>query len=84
MCTEKDPLRCHRTLMVCHELSTHEPTRNDLKINHILHDGTLVTHPDLMDQLVRNHRLPPEPKWLNIQKAVQLQAKRVAYRSKTP
>ena len=35
MCSEKDPLTCHRTILVCREL------RGEMEIQHILEDGAL-------------------------------------------
>ena len=82
MCTEKDPLRCHRTLMVCHELTTQEDIKDNLNIVHILADGALITHEELMDKLITNHRHPPAPRWLQVNQAVRKQAQKFAYQSK--
>ena len=82
MCTEKDPLRCHRTLMVCHELTAMETGTAGLEIGHILADGAVITHTDLMDQLMKNLRLTPEPRWLQASRAVRTQSEKVAYRRK--
>ncbi|HVT82853.1 MAG TPA: DUF488 domain-containing protein [Phycisphaerae bacterium] len=35
MCSEKDPLTCHRTILVCREL------RAEMEIQHVLEDGAL-------------------------------------------
>lgn len=48
MCAEREPLACHRTLLVAREL-----VRRGSKINHILADGTLETHRDAMNRLCR-------------------------------
>lgn len=48
MCAEKEPLACHRTLLVAREL-----VRRGSEINHILADGTLETHRDAMNRLCR-------------------------------
>lgn len=47
LCAEKDPLDCHRALLICRHL------RNDLpgRIQHILADGTLLPHTELERQL---------------------------------
>ena len=42
MCAEKDPITCHRTILVCHKLKNF-----NLQINHILSDGNLESHHDL-------------------------------------
>ena len=50
MCTEKDPIQCHRTILVCRHLRT-----KDTIIKHILEDGELEDNRDserrLMDTL---------------------------------
>ena len=48
MCAEKEPLACHRTLLVAREL-----VRRGSEINHILADGTLETHRDAMNRLCK-------------------------------
>ncbi|MCC3405750.1 MAG: DUF488 domain-containing protein [Microcoleus sp. PH2017_10_PVI_O_A] len=47
MCAEKDPLTCHRTILVCHKLKEF-----NLQINHILSDGSLESHQDLEARLL--------------------------------
>ncbi len=39
MCAEKDPIACHRNILVCHQLRKY-----NLQINHILSDGELESH----------------------------------------
>lgn len=39
MCAERDPLMCHRTILVCRQLKS-----RDLEIAHILPDGTIETN----------------------------------------
>ena len=48
MCAEKEPLACHRTLLVAREL-----VRIGKEVNHILADGTLETHGAAIDRLCR-------------------------------
>lgn len=48
MCAEKDPLDCHRMVLVCRHLS-----RRGLTIAHILADGGLETQADAERRLVR-------------------------------
>ena len=52
MCAEKDPLGCHRTLLVSQAL-----VRNRVHVEHILHDGQLQTHTRLMDRLLERYGL---------------------------
>ncbi|WP_373537258.1 DUF488 family protein [Microcoleus sp.] len=59
MCTEKDPITCHRTILVCHKLKAF-----NLQIKHILSDGNLESHQDLEARLLskfnqaKKHDLP--------------------------
>ncbi|TAG96219.1 MAG: DUF488 domain-containing protein [Oscillatoriales cyanobacterium] len=48
MCAEKDPITCHRTILVCHNLKEF-----NLQINHILSDGSLESHQDLEARLLK-------------------------------
>ncbi len=57
LCAEADPLSCHRTILVCPELKALRP---DLKINHILADGSLESHEEAERRLVKLHKLQPE------------------------
>ena len=47
MCAEKDPLTCHRTILVCHKLKVF-----NLQIHHILSDGNLESHQHLEERLL--------------------------------
>lgn len=47
MCAEKDPITCHRTILVCHKLKDF-----NVQINHILSDGNLESHQDLETRLL--------------------------------
>jgi len=46
MCAEKDPLDCHRFVLICRHL------RRDLAITHILGDGTVLGQDALEDRLL--------------------------------
>jgi uncharacterized protein (DUF488 family) len=63
MCAEKDPITCHRAILVCQYLRQH-----NLNINHILKNGDLETHTVLEERLLKEHNLT-RPK---IKKPVQL------------
>ena len=52
LCAEKDPLVCHRTILVCRHLR-----QPDLTIQHILADGSLVTQQEVERQLLAAHGL---------------------------
>lgn len=51
MCAEKDPLDCHRFVLICRHL------RQDLAISHILGDGTLIEQAALEDRLLAATKL---------------------------
>ena len=46
MCAEKEPLQCHRTLLVARALA-----ERGISVNHILADGSLETHEATMERL---------------------------------
>lgn len=47
MCAEKDPITCHRAVLVCQYLRNY-----DLNINHIHQDSSLESHQQLEDRLL--------------------------------
>lgn len=55
MCAEKEPLDCHRTLLVAAALDAH-----DVDVQHIHADGTLETQADAMSRLLEQHGLGAE------------------------
>jgi uncharacterized protein (DUF488 family) len=65
MCAERDPITCHRSILVCQHLRTF-----DLKINHILTDGNLESHEALEERLLTlqglNQAEPPEATQLSL------------------
>ena len=50
MCSEKDPLECHRTILISRQLET-----LGFAVQHILVDGNLESHSDALDRLA--HKL---------------------------
>jgi uncharacterized protein (DUF488 family) len=48
MCAEKEPLDCHRTILVCHSLK-----HVGIGIRHVLADGTLENHQDTEARLIK-------------------------------
>lgn len=50
MCAEKDPMTCHRAILVCPQLKEY-----DLDIQHIQSDGNLESHRELEDRLLTKH-----------------------------
>jgi len=81
MCAEKDPITCHRTILICRALRA-------LKINisHILEDGQLEKHSDSEQRLLTLFDLQ-EPSMFEtteqrINQAYDLQAEKIAYTPK--
>lgn len=54
MCAEKDPLECHRTILVCRHL------RDVAQIQHIRADGSLESHEDAETRLMAEERVPTD------------------------
>jgi uncharacterized protein (DUF488 family) len=54
MCAEKDPVMCHRTILVCRNLRGH-----GWAIRHILADGTLEEHDEVERRLVALTKVEP-------------------------
>ncbi len=83
MCSESDPITCHRTILICRELKKLCP---DLKITHILANGTEERQESSEKRLINLHKLQPElfgdltsTSGL-IEKAYDLQAEKIAYK----
>lgn len=79
MCAEKEPLDCHRTLLVARALA-----ELGVEVQHILADGHLEPHDVAMERLLRLHGLSnPElfsrTRDERVAEAVALQASKVAY-----
>src|SRR5262245_50605719 len=55
LCTEKDPLDCHRTLLVARAL-----VGRGLVVDHILADGSLESYEDSMRRLLDKAGQPPD------------------------
>ena len=54
MCAEKEPLDCHRTILICRHLRG-----PGLRIRHILADGSLEDHPQTERRLVKQMGVMP-------------------------
>ncbi len=79
LCTEKEPLECHRTLLVARAL-----VDRGVDIAHILADGGLEDHTEAMLRLVEIHKLPPHGDMFRtpddvIAEALERQAGKFAY-----
>jgi uncharacterized protein (DUF488 family) len=78
LCTEKDPLDCHRTLLVARTL-----VGLGLAVDHILADGSLETYEESMLRLLDKTGQPPPDFFTTvderINKALRDQEERIAY-----
>lgn len=54
MCSEKEPLECHRTLLVSYNL-----TQWSIAVQHVLVDGELESHDEAMNRLMGDFELSP-------------------------
>lgn len=78
MCAEKDPVACHRTILVCRHLRA--PW---IDIWHILEDGTLEDNRDTEKRLMKMLKIPErtlfDPPEDLVERAYDLQGERIAY-----
>jgi uncharacterized protein (DUF488 family) len=79
MCSEKDPLKCHRTILIGRELK-----KQGVCLQHILSDAGLIGQDDVEKSLIKFHKLFVSGKSLFdsdidlVGKAYDLQAKRIS------
>ncbi|NBB77875.1 MAG: DUF488 family protein [Verrucomicrobia bacterium] len=78
LCAEKDPLDCHRTILVARRLAEQE-----LEVVHILADGTLEKHAQAMERLLAMMRLRPDDLFLDreaiLRQAYDRQGEKIAF-----
>jgi len=78
MCAEKEPLECHRALLVARALD-----ELGVPVEHILPDGRLESHGDAMLRLLKVVRLPSEDLFRSRRELIALalaqQEERIAY-----
>jgi uncharacterized protein (DUF488 family) len=77
MCAEKDPLECHRTILVCRHL------RDVAQIQHILSDGSVESQSDAETRLMAEESVPTDdfftPRGLLLARAYDQRGNRIAY-----
>jgi len=78
MCAEKDPLLCHRTMLICRSL------RNEgMFIKHILADGSVETNAEMEKRLLRLLNIPEDDLFLDheqlVSRAYDMQSDKIAY-----
>ena len=79
LCTEKEPLECHRTLLVSRALAD-----GGVNVAHIQADGSLESYEDSLGRLLDMHKLPPHGDMFRtrsdvIAEAFDRQARKFAY-----
>ena len=79
MCAEKEPLDCHRTLLVARALA-----ERGVAVEHILADGSLEKHDAAMDRLLAAFKMSPGGDLLRsrdeaIAEALERQTQKAAY-----
>jgi uncharacterized protein (DUF488 family) len=83
MCAEKEPLDCHRTILVSRHL---DATGTD--VQHIHGDGRIESHKEAMSRLLRLLHLPEGDMFRSaddiVSEAYRLQEERIAYTEETP
>jgi len=78
MCAEREPLDCHRTILVSREL-----VREGIPVTHILADGSLESHDHAMQRLVASLKLPEADLFGNpVDRALDLRASKMGYTKK--
>lgn len=81
MCAEKDPLECHRTILVAHHAKAFA------EVSHILADGSLEPHAHAEARLMAEHKLGEDdlfvPEALRIESAYAKRAAEIAYQETT-
>ena len=81
MCAEKEPLACHRTILVGRHLAA-----EGIAVAHILADGTLEPHDATMDRLLDSLKLPAgdllQSREALVEEALDATGRRIAYAEK--
>jgi uncharacterized protein (DUF488 family) len=79
MCAEKEPLKCHRTILVARHLAA-----RGIGVQHILADGRLESQTEVLGRLMRQLGLPETDMFRSEEDvpsdAYQIQESRIAYR----
>jgi uncharacterized protein (DUF488 family) len=78
MCAEKDPLMCHRTILICRHLRV-----DDIELKHILEDGQLEDNRESEERLLKVLKLPQRDLFTTtaefIELAYDIQSEKIAY-----
>ncbi|MGH9544321.1 MAG: DUF488 family protein [Terriglobales bacterium] len=78
MCAEREPLICHRTILIARHLHV-----RGFAVHHILQNGNLEDHDSAMDRLVKLLRIPDQDMFRSkaeiIGLAYEMQGQKIAY-----
>ena len=78
MCAEKEPLECHRTVLIARHI-----TALSISVQHIHADGKLESHADAIERLMRELSLPESDMFRShedvLTDAYKIQESRIAY-----
>ena len=78
LCAEKDPITCHRSILVSREL-----VKEDIDVQHILHNGSLEPHDQLEQRLLSSYGHDQEDLFDNqdarLERAYRQQAEEIAF-----
>jgi len=66
MCAEKDPLQCHRTMLICRNLR-----KEPVSITHILADGSLETQAELEERLLALEKISQDDLFLDREQLIE-------------
>jgi uncharacterized protein (DUF488 family) len=81
MCAERDPIGCHRMILVCRAL------RNEMRIGHIREGGHLEEHEDAERRLMQQVGVPETDLFASfdelLSKAYDIQGRKIAYTEKS-
>lgn len=80
MCSEQDPLTCHRSVLIAPALE-----QANVSVTHILRSGELVPHAELLERLLREEKLAQpdlfRPRELRIKEALAKREEAIAWRT---
>ena len=83
MCAEKDPITCHRTILICRNLAS-----RGINIRHILSNGSIESHKDSELRLLKLYKLNHPDMFRSEQQrlddAYMRQGKKIAYELSKP
>ena len=78
MCAEKDPLTCHRSILICRHLVV-----RNIAVHHIIGDGRLESHDEALARLLRELKIEQADLFRNLNElfteAYSLRGEQIAY-----